>query len=294
MNRYLEISSIGSACGEMSFEPVERTLLYTWARHAPNDCKKFLIENGYLIIDNNSLDLLKDHTELFHKKAKNISIDNTTVQDFKTLLKETEQEFTELRKHQHIETSEEELKEFKKTGEKILNTTFGKNSEDTIVKSVKAKSGNDKMYYYYIDVNHCIGGKHDATINDTVLEIKTRTKEANVRKNKYDLYQLYGYLLAMKASEGKIIQQFNGKIYRSDVENDKEYGIIKYLDHKNKIDVMMYGLKTFFARLDLIIDNKSMSLDELSDAKLVKPLAIISNAKYVNINHKYSKLFNFI
>ena len=89
MNRYLEISSIGSACGEMSFEPVERTLLYTWARHAPNDCKKFLIENGYLIIDNNSLDLLKDHTELFHEKAKNISIDNTTVQDFKTLLKET-------------------------------------------------------------------------------------------------------------------------------------------------------------------------------------------------------------
>ncbi len=43
------------------------------------------------------------------------------------------------------------------------------------------------MHYYNIGTNYCIGGKHDASVDDMVVEIKTRMKEANVRRIKRSL-----------------------------------------------------------------------------------------------------------
>lgn len=291
--RYLEISGIGSACGKMKFEPTERTLLYCWARHAPEDCKEFLIKSGFIKCDDNAIDLHKDHESLF-KKAKTVSVTNSSTRDFAAILNSAETELKTLRKTQGVEVSKEELKEFRDSGRTVIHTNFGKNSEDFIIKSVNGKGGNDKMYYYNIGSDYYIGGKHDATINDMVIEIKTRMKENNVRKNEYDLYQLFGYLLAMNVQRGKIIQQFNSRKYDSNVETDKEYGIVDSVVYKEKITTMLDELNNFFLRLDKIIENRCMTMEELELAIDTKYVCSIANGEYVNKNSKYSKLFNFL
>ena len=291
--RYLEISAIGSACGKMKFEPIERTLLYAWARHSPDECKEFLIRSGAIQYDDDAVDLHKDHDSLF-KKAKTVSVNNSSTQEFKGILSSAEEEFKTLRESQGLKISKEELQEFRDAGKKVINTNFGKNSEDTIIKSFNGKNGNDKMHYYNIGSDYCIGGKHDATVDDMVVEIKTRMKEANVRKNEYDLYQLFGYLLAMGVQKGKIIQQFNHKKYDSDVETENEYGIVDSVVYKEKIATMLDELNTFFSRLDNIICNKCMTSEELQIALENKCVCLIANGEYINKNSKYSKLFYFI
>jgi len=291
--RYLEISAIGSACGKMKFEPIERTLLYTWARHSPNDCKEFLIRSGAIRYDDDAVDLHKDHDSLF-KKAKTVSVNNSSTREFKGILNSAEEEFKTLRESQGLKISKEELQEFRDAGKKVINTNFGKNSEDTIIKSFNGKNGNDKMHYYNIGSDYCIGGKHDASVNDMVVEIKTRMKEANVRKNEYDLYQLFGYLLAMGVQKGKIIQQFNNIKYDSDVETENEYGIVDSVVYREKITTMLDELNTFFSRLDNIICNKCMTSEELQIALENKCVCLIANGEYINKNSKYSKLFYFI
>jgi len=77
---------------------------------------------------------------------------------------------------------------------KNLKKDCGKNVEEKVITKKKYDVGNKKMYYHSIG-GHCIGGLHDATDSDIVIEIKTRMKKDNVRKNEYDLYQLIGYLL---------------------------------------------------------------------------------------------------
>ena len=291
--RYLEISAIGSACGKMKFEPIERTLLYAWARHSPDDCKDFLIRSGAIRYDDDAVDLHKDHDSLF-KKAKTVSVNNSSTTEFKGILNSAEEEFKTLRESQGLKISKEELQEFRDAGKKVINTNFGKNSEDTIIKSFNGKNGNDKMHYYNIGVNYCIGGKHDASVDDMVVEIKTRMKEANVRKNEYDLYQLFGYLLAMGVQKGKIIQQFNHKKYDSDVETENEYGIVDSVVYREKITKMLDELNTFFSRLDNIIRNKCMTSEELQISLENKCVCLIANGEYINKNSKYSKLFYFI
>jgi len=291
--RYLEISAIGSACGKMKFEPTERTLLYSWARHSPEDCKDFLIKAGYIKYSDDAIDLHKDHDSLF-KKAKTVSITNATTKDFTGILNSAEDNLKTLRESQGLKVTSEELKEFRDAGKKVINTNFGKNSEDTIIKSVNGKMGNDKMHYYNIGEDYYIGGKHDATVDDIVVEIKTRMKAVNVRKNEYDLYQLFGYILAMGVRYGKIIQQFNGERYDSDVETQREYGIIDSVVYSDKITTMLEELNVFFSRLDNIILNKSMSAEELKLALDTQCLCLICDGEYVNKNSKYSKLFYFI
>lgn len=292
--KYLEISSIGSACGQMPFEPIERTLLYCWARYAPDDCKAFLISKEYILNDDRATDLLSDHLSVLKNYADNISMENTKTEDFKLIMTEAEKELQQLRSTQDLKVTDTELEEFRINGNKMLTTSYGKNSEETIIKNVNGNFGNSKMYYYYIDKSSCIGGKHDATKDDLILEIKTRMKENNVRKNKYDLYQLFGYLLAMKADRGKIIQHYGNKTFASDQETEREYGIIDIKNYYNEITLMLEELKHFFSRLDIIINNKCMSNEDIQKAFTNKPICTISNGKYINICSKYSKLFNFI
>jgi len=291
--RYLEISAIGSACGKMKFEPIERTLLYSWARHSPKDCKEFLIKRGAIKCDDSEVDLHIDH-HTFLKRAKTVSIMNSTTKEFTNILSSAEEELKTLRESQGLKISKEELQEFRDAGKKTISTNFGKNSEDSIIKSFNGENGNDKMHYYYIGTDYCIGGKHDASVDDMVIEVKTRMKEGNVRKNEYDLYQLFGYLLAMGAQKGKIIQQFNHRKYDSDIETENEYGIIDVKVYKKNIEVMLQELNTFFSRLDNIILNKGMTSEELQIALENKCVCTIANGEYVNKNSKYSKLFYFI
>ena len=42
---YLEISNIAAACGKNPYEPREKMLLTSWARHCPEIVKEYLIEN---------------------------------------------------------------------------------------------------------------------------------------------------------------------------------------------------------------------------------------------------------
>lgn len=291
--RYLEISSIGSACGKTKFEPIERTLLYAWARHSPEDCKNFLIKSGAIKYDNNAVDLYKDHSN-FLEQAKNVSINNSSTTEFKEILNLAEEKFKTLRQHQGLKISKEELQEFRETGKKTINTNFGKNSEDTIIQSFNGTNGNNKMHYYNIGTNYCIGGKHDASVNNMVIEVKTRMKEVNVRKNEYDLYQLFGYLLAMGLQKGKIIQQYNNVKYDSDIETENEYGIVDCMVYHEKIDNMLNELNIFFSRLDNIIHNQCMTSEDLKIALENKCVCLISNGEYINKNSKYSKLFHFI
>jgi hypothetical protein len=293
---YLDISSIGSACGKMRFEPRERTLLFSWARYDPDTCKKFLIENGYITINDNDTDLFEDHSRLVSKKAKSVSFTNTKVEEFNLIAKDIQNDLKQLRTNQGKELTKGEINQFNKSVEKYLNTTFGKNSEEKIVSNIGARAGNNKMYYYNINDKWCIGGKHDADKSDMVIEIKTRMKEVNVRKNEYDLYQIFGYLLAMGLRRGKIIQQYNNKTFESDVETEKEYGIIDSAQYSKEISIMISELEWFFERLEEIISSGKMTKEELSNAiqDNDKPVCVISNDEYINKKSKYSKLFLFI
>ena len=291
---YLEISSIGAACGKNKFEPIEKVLLLSWARHCPDDCKNYLVSKGYINLDDSAKDTLLDHDKILSKKAKTVSFNNTNTKDFQRIIKEGENELKQTRKAQGVEVTKDELLAFRENSEKTLHTSFGKNSEDGIIKNVNGKTGNDKMYYYNLSDRWCFGGKHDATVDDIVIEIKTRMKEFNVRKNEYDLYQMFGYLLAMKATKGKIIQQYNQTLYDSEFENQKEYGIIKLENYNVELGFMIQELHSFFEKLETIIENKCMTETDIQIAiPDNKPICTISKTNLVNKNSKYVKLFNF-
>ena len=81
-----------------------------------------------------------------------------------------------------------------------LKQDCGKNSETELLNNKpEYRPGNSRMYYYGRK-NWKIGGLHDAVQGDTIIEIKTRMKRTNVRKNEYDLYQLFGYLVDLNHS----------------------------------------------------------------------------------------------
>jgi hypothetical protein len=291
--RYLEISSLGSACGKMSFEPRERTLLYTWARCCPKDCKEFLISEKIILKDNDADELFEFHDNILKKNAKHVSFLNTNTSDFKNIVSSSKEELKSIREKEGKKVTKEELNELESNANKYIKTTYGNNSEDPIIKKVAADKGNNKMWYFNLNEKWCIGGKHDATKDEYVYEIKTRTSEKNVRKNVYDLYQLYGYLLAMGKTRGKIIQQFNGKIYDSDFETENEWGCINSNFDGEKINTMLIELEFFFERLDEIINNKCMTPEEIKIAipSNDKPICKLKNNEYINKLSKYSKLF---
>jgi hypothetical protein len=150
--------------------------------------------------------------------------------------------------------------------------------------------GNNKMYYYS-ENDWTIRGLHDAMIGNIVIEIKTRMKPQNVRKNEYDLYQLFGYLLAMSKTVGKIVQKYNSHIYDSDVETNLEYGIIDITINpwKDKFETFRKELNDFFIEIrtysDKIFDVKTV----ISDSE--RPIASFNvDGVPCNVNPKYEKI----
>ena len=157
----------------------------------------------------------------------------------------------------------------------MLKKNNGNIQENNVIQKEKYTKGNDKMYYYEIYPNACIGGKNDASIGEVLLEIKTRTRKQNVRRNEYDLYQLICYLLATGISCGKIVQLFNKEKFDSDVATEQEYGLINITEEpwKELCTEIVEGLKIYFKELsDLIITSQFIYLNAVIP-KRIRPIA---------------------
>tara|TARA_E500000178_G_scaffold356408_1_gene434055 strand:+ start:4994 stop:5890 length:897 start_codon:yes stop_codon:yes gene_type:complete len=217
---YLEICNVAAAVGKNPYESKEKTLLISWARHCPVKVLNYLINNKCIV----KMDQFEvSYTELEKQTVSDLLPKEYDIHDFTKIENTIINEYKKKRNNEQDNTEIEHLKEYTQD---LLKKTNGNNQEHNIIQKEEYIKGNDKMYYYNIFDDACIGGKNDARINDILLEIKTRTKKQNIRKNEYDLYQLICYLLASGLTKGKIVQVYDKIKYDSDLETDKEYGII--------------------------------------------------------------------
>jgi hypothetical protein len=291
MSLFLEISSIGSACGKNFFEPTERTMLCNWARKDKHSVIKFLIDSKCLIVSNTESD--EEQFEIEQELATIYSEQSSNVKNASEFKHIEGNVIRELKKRKVV--SEEQVDKARETINDNLKKDAGKNSEVDVIKTNNYKRGNSKMYYYSVGGNK-IGGLHDAIDNEMVIEIKTRTSPRTIRKNEYDLYQLFGYLLAMNLTKGKIVQKYADRIFSSDVETDKEYGIIDITQEpwKSKLDIMRTELVEYFAELENVIKTKKISLDKgipSSD----RPIAtLMDDRSFCNIHPKFNRLLRFL
>ena len=290
---YLEISNIAAALGKNPYESREKMLLTSWARHCPAIVMKYLI-------DNKCIQKLGEDEETFSDLQKEVYLENLPkdfdVKDFKKIEEKVVQEYK--RKRNNNQT-EEELKKLTEYTKDLLKKNNGNLQEDKIIQKEKYIKGNDRMYYYHLADDSCVGGKNDAALNDTLLEIKTRTKKANVRRNDYDLYQLIGYLLATGLQKGKIVQVYNKEKFDSDIATEKEYGLIDINEEcwKEVSIEIIAGLKEYFDELRILIDSSNFTYLTSVIPKTVRPIAKIDaevglceeNVKYKNLLRHLSK-----
>lgn len=239
----IEISYIGSACGKNRYESRDKIILLLLCRQFKSFYKDLLFRQG-------AFKLLNPDKKTYDTQLKNIYTefkkDVKNPADFKRL----EKEITKKLKSENPEIGDEDMSHATKFLENTLKKDCGINNEQSIITQKEYKKGNNRMYYYS-ENNWTIKGFHDASHGDIVIEIKTRMREQNVRKNEYDLYQLFGYLLAMNKTKGKIVQKFSNRIYDSDIETQKEYGLIDVTidPWKTKFKVFKEELNGFFSAL---------------------------------------------
>lgn len=290
---YLEISNIAAALGKNPYESREKMLLTSWARHCPAIVMKYLI-------DNKCIQKLGEDEETFSDLQKDVYLENLPkdfdVKDFKKIEEKVVQEYKRKRNNNH---TEEELKKLTEYTKDLLKKNNGNLQENKIIQKEKYIKGNDRMYYYNITDDACVGGKNDAALDDTLLEIKTRTKKANVRRNDYDLYQLIGYLLATGLQKGKIVQVYNKEKFDSDIATEKEYGLIDINEGcwKELSIEIITGLKEYFDKLRILIDSSNFTYLTSVIPKTVRPIAKIDaevglceeNVKYKNLLRHLSK-----
>ena len=279
----LEISFIGSACGKNKYEPRSKVMLLLLCREYKDVYKKLLFENGSLV-------LLDPNKKVYDAEIKRIyseyKKDIKNPEDFENV----ENEIKKRLKTENKDIKKEDLDQASTFIENSLKKDCGTNNEISVINKMNYTKGNNRMYYYS-ENEWTIRGLHDAMIGNIVIEIKTRMKPQNVRKNEYDLYQLFGYLLAMSKTVGKIVQKYNSCIYDSDIETDSEYGIIDITLNpwKDKFETFKKELNDFFFEIrtysDKLFDVKSVIRDN------ERPIASI-NADGVpcNINPKYEKI----
>ena len=266
---YLEISNVAAALGKNQYESKEKTLLISWARHCPDVVRNYLIENNCIVS-------LKENEETFsdlQTETYNLVIPKEyDVKDFNKIEKNVVQEYKRKRNN---EQSEKEIKQLKEYTQDLLKKNNGNIQENNIIQKEQYTRGNDRMYYYEILPNACIGGKNDASIGDVLLEIKTRTRIQNVRRNEYDLYQLICYLLATGISQGKIVQLFNKEKFDSDVATEQEYGLINITQDpwKNVCTEIIEGLKEYFNELSTLIKTSTFIYLTNVIPKTIRPIA---------------------
>tara|TARA_B100001093_G_C26842707_1_gene1021327 strand:- start:456 stop:1340 length:885 start_codon:yes stop_codon:yes gene_type:complete len=275
---YLEISNVAAALGKNPYESKEKMLLVSWARHCPK------IVFDYLIYNNCIIEIKESEISFTQMEKETVSESLPKEYDVKDFVKIENDIINEYKRKRNNEQSETEIEHLKEYTKDILKKTNGNNQEFNIIKNEKYKRGNDKMYYYNIMEDACIGGKNDAIKNDILIEIKTRTRQQNVRKNEYDLYQLICYLIATGINKGKIVQVYNKVKYDSDFETEQEYGIIDLTEDKwkNLSNNIILNLKNYFNELRELI--KTSNYIYLSN---VIPNKIRPICKYEIIDDKY-------
>ena len=77
MSLFLEISSIGSACGKNFFEPMERTMLCNWARKDKYSVINLLIETGCIKVsdtdsDNEQIEIEKELATIYNSHSDKV------------------------------------------------------------------------------------------------------------------------------------------------------------------------------------------------------------------------------
>ncbi len=279
----LEISYIGSACGKNKYEPRSKTMMLLLCREYPKLFREKLIRSGN-ICPLKGLSLKRPIEESYSSFSKNVKDPD----EFSNI----EQKVISKLKSNVPDVSDAEISKARTIVRDNLKKDCGRNNEKLVIQTSKYTKGNNKLWYY-TDPNHNwkLKGLHDATDKDMVIEIKTRMKKENVRKNEYDLYQLFGYMLVMGETRGMITQTHNGTIYKSTVENDNEYGIIDTSDEKwNEKYIKFYKeLNEFFKEIS------KYTTCEFDISDVMKPGHVYaeydSSGKFHNVDPKYINIF---
>lgn len=281
----LEISFIGSACGKNRYEPRNKIILLLLCRQYKDMYKRLFFDKGIFT-------LLDPSKKTYDKQLKRI------YSDYKKDVSSPE-EFAKLQidikkrlKQENTDIKEEDLNHATSFLENSMKKDCGTNNEKRVINKMNYKKGNNRIYYYS-ENNWSIKGLHDATCGDIVIEIKTRMKPQNVRKNEYDLYQLFGYLLAMNKTTGKIVQKYAYCVYDSDIETENEYGIIDIT-----IGIWKQRFEKFKSELNYFFEEVRKYTEELFDPYNVidpkeNPIASFDiDGIPHNINPKYEKIVN--
>ncbi|MBA45921.1 MAG: hypothetical protein CMB31_04980 [Euryarchaeota archaeon] len=245
---YLEVSYIGSACDKNRYEPVDKTILLLLCRNNPKLIKRYLFLEG-IIIESNKKTYDNELKNIYSEYKKNI----TDVSELEIV----KDEIIDKLKNENEQITEEDVSIAEDFLQSSLKKDCGINNENPVIKRMKYTKGNNKLYKFKFNDSWELRGFHDACKNDVVIEIKTRMKMINVRKNEYDLYQLFGYLLVMGKTRGKIVQKYGEYIFDSDIENNNEYGLIDITGGKwkTKFNLFKFELSYFFDRVDYILED---------------------------------------
>ena len=240
----LEISAIGSACNKNPYEPRNKTILTQLCKEQSNKYRDIFFENGIFKISNK---VSKD--EKFKSIYKKFKKEVICPENFKEIEERVVKEFK--KEEPNVDTTN-----LVKCLKEDLKKDCGKNNEKMIIQKKNYTKGNNKLWTYKSEIGWEIKGLHDASEGEIVIEVKTRMKIHNIRKNIYDLYQLFGYLLVMKKTKGKIVQKYNDIIFDSDVETDNEYGIVDITQEPWKIlfEKFKKELNDFFQEVEFYSD----------------------------------------
>jgi hypothetical protein len=285
----IEISNIAAACGKNPYEDRQKIMLLLLCRKYKEIYKKEMKKIG--IIEYISHDIKTFDTEIkemYSEHKRNVK----NPKEFKKIEKIITDKI-KLKK----EITKKDLDYAKIFIESSLKKDCGTNSEKTVIKKQLYTKGNNCMFSFVNnEYNWTIRGFHDATDNDIVIEIKTRMKQQNVRRNEYDLYQLFGYLLAMNKTRGKIVQYFNDIVYDSDIPTFTEFGIIDITVEpcKSKFEEFIKELNLFFQELNTYSDTHLINIEDIIK-KNEWPIALYDTTDTPhNISPAYEKIINSI
>lgn len=287
------MSELGSICGKNPFVPKELTLLVYWAKYDKTNCMKFLEENGVI----ERAEKAKNNL-VFVNKSVDLELNKLEIDENTTNLNELVIKAVENYKLSEPRLTDTKIETFETIFRQKINQKLGSKSEKTVVDSQNARRPK-KQVLWKVSPEITIKGICDCyTDNNTIIEVKTRTRLENVRKNEYDLYQLLGYMSGYNSALGKIVQRFQEQHWSSDNETENEYGLIDLNEQKwkDKLKVMVKEIKIFNNELYSLMTNGYSQWNLLSAFNENDlPICTINNKnRIINRNNKYIKLINLL
>ena len=226
---YVNISDFGSIAECNPWKSRDEVLIKYWCQNNRKQARDYFRKNNYVIFTEEKVEvaeeIIKVEKEL-QAKIKHVKNDIEANKIKETFMEKIE----DAGKKDKLST--ETIKTLQKNIASKVNKSCGINTEKEILDKTEKKSGikitsrNEKMFYKDVFKDdrfiYRIGGKVDGISEDMIVEAKCRTKESNVRKNLYDLFQLMGYIFVTGKSKGKLIQKFRDRIWDSDNETENE------------------------------------------------------------------------